>query len=76
MEAAFRGIQKAAELIGITSFFANFVTIAVLMLAWLIVLMALAGKQGLAGLLRKLDRVLPASVSTSPAAPVAAKGRA
>jgi type IV secretion system protein TrbL len=33
-------LEKAGELIGITSFFANFVTIAVLMLAWLIVLMA------------------------------------
>lgn len=33
-------IEQAGELIGITSFFANFVTIAVLMLAWLIVLIA------------------------------------
>ena len=33
-------LEKAGELIGITSFFANFVTIAVLMLAWLIVLLA------------------------------------
>jgi type IV secretion system protein TrbL len=33
-------IEKAGELIGITSFFTNFVTIAVLMLAWLIVLLA------------------------------------
>ena len=31
---------KAGELIGITSFFTNFVTIVVLMLAWLIVLLA------------------------------------
>jgi len=42
----------------------------------LIVLMALAGKQGLAGLLRKLDRGRPARASSSPATPVAAKGRA
>jgi type IV secretion system protein TrbL len=33
-------IEKAGELIGITTFFSNFVTIAVLMLAWLIVLLA------------------------------------
>jgi type IV secretion system protein TrbL len=33
-------LEKAGELIGITSFFSNFVTIAVLMLAWLIVLLA------------------------------------
>ena len=33
-------LEKAGELIGITTFFANFVTIAVLMLAWLIVLLA------------------------------------
>ena len=33
-------LEQAGELIGITSFFANFVTIAVLMLAWLIVLIA------------------------------------
>lgn len=33
-------IEKAGELIGITSFFTNFVTIVVLMLAWLIVLIA------------------------------------
>jgi type IV secretion system protein TrbL len=33
-------LEKAGELIGITSFFTNFVTIAVLMLAWLIVLLA------------------------------------
>src|SRR6516164_2339877 len=33
-------LEKAGELIGVTSFFANFVTIAVLMLAWLIVLLA------------------------------------
>ena len=33
-------IEKAGELIGITSFFTNFVTISVLMLAWLIVLLA------------------------------------
>jgi type IV secretion system protein TrbL len=33
-------LEKAAELIGITTFFSNFVTIAVLMLAWLIVLLA------------------------------------
>lgn len=33
-------LEQAGELIGITSFFANFVTIAVLMLAWLIVLFA------------------------------------
>ena len=33
-------LDKAGELIGVTSFFANFVTIAVLMLAWLIVLLA------------------------------------
>jgi P-type conjugative transfer protein TrbL len=31
-------LEQAGKLIGITSFFANFVTIAVLMLAWLIVL--------------------------------------
>ena len=33
-------LDKAGELVGVTSFFANFVTIAVLMLAWLIVLLA------------------------------------
>ena len=33
-------LEEAGELIGITTFFANFVTIAVLMLAWLIVLLA------------------------------------
>jgi type IV secretion system protein TrbL len=33
-------IEKAGELIGVTSFFTNFVTIVVLMLAWLIVLLA------------------------------------
>jgi type IV secretion system protein TrbL len=33
-------LEQAGQLIGITSFFANFVTIAVLMLAWLIVLLA------------------------------------
>jgi type IV secretion system protein TrbL len=33
-------IEKAGELIGITTFFSNFVTIVVLMLAWLIVLLA------------------------------------
>ena len=33
-------IEKAGELIGITTFFSNFVTIAVLMLAWVIVLLA------------------------------------
>ena len=33
-------LEAAGELIGITTFFANFVTIAVLMLAWLIVLIA------------------------------------
>ena len=33
-------LEKAGELIGITSFFSNFVTIAVLMLAWVIVLLA------------------------------------
>ncbi|HEX2337825.1 MAG TPA: type IV secretion system protein, partial [Hyphomicrobiaceae bacterium] len=33
-------LEAAGELIGITSFFSNFVTIAVLMLAWLIVLIA------------------------------------
>ncbi|MGE0854042.1 MAG: P-type conjugative transfer protein TrbL [Hyphomicrobiaceae bacterium] len=33
-------LEKAGELIGITTFFSNFVTIAVLMLAWLIVLLA------------------------------------
>ena len=33
-------LEKAGELIGITSFFSNFVTITVLMLAWLIVLLA------------------------------------
>ena len=33
-------LEAAGELIGITSFFANFVTIAVLMLSWLIVLIA------------------------------------
>jgi type IV secretion system protein TrbL len=33
-------IEKAGELIGITTFFSNFVTIAVLLLAWVIVLLA------------------------------------
>ena len=33
-------LEKAGELIGITSFFSNFVTIVVLLLAWLIVLLA------------------------------------
>jgi type IV secretion system protein TrbL len=33
-------IEKAGELIGITTFFSNFVTIVVLLLAWLIVLLA------------------------------------
>src|SRR5262249_23403323 len=33
-------LEKAGELIGITSFFTNFVTIVVLILAWLIVLLA------------------------------------
>ena len=33
-------LEKAGELVGITTFFSNFVTIAVLMLAWLIVLLA------------------------------------
>ena len=33
-------LEKAGELIGFTTFFTNFVTIAVLMLAWLIVLLA------------------------------------
>ena len=33
-------LETAGELIGITTFFSNFVTIAVLMLAWLIVLIA------------------------------------
>jgi type IV secretion system protein TrbL len=33
-------LEKAGELIGITTFFSNFVTIAVLMLAWVIVLLA------------------------------------
>ncbi len=33
-------LEAAGELVGLTSFFANFVTIAVLMLAWLIVLIA------------------------------------
>jgi type IV secretion system protein TrbL len=33
-------LEKAGELIGITTFFSNFVTIVVLMLAWLIVLLA------------------------------------
>ncbi|HEY7085299.1 MAG TPA: P-type conjugative transfer protein TrbL [Hyphomicrobiaceae bacterium] len=33
-------LEKAGELFGITSFFTNFVTIVVLMLAWLIVLLA------------------------------------
>ncbi len=33
-------LEKAGELIGFTSFFTNFVTIVVLMLAWLIVLLA------------------------------------
>jgi type IV secretion system protein TrbL len=33
-------LEKAGELMGITSFFTNFVTIAVLMFAWLIVLIA------------------------------------
>ncbi len=38
--AAKQLLEKAGEPIGITSFFTNFVTIAVLMLAWLIVLLA------------------------------------
>jgi type IV secretion system protein TrbL len=33
-------LEAAGELVGITAFFANFVTIAVLLLAWLIVLLA------------------------------------
>lgn len=33
-------LEKAGELMGFTTFFANFVTIAVLMLAWVIVLLA------------------------------------
>ncbi|MCL4765406.1 MAG: P-type conjugative transfer protein TrbL [Hyphomicrobiaceae bacterium] len=33
-------LEKAGELIGVTTFFANFVTIAVLMLAWVVVLLA------------------------------------
>lgn len=33
-------LEKAGELMGFTTFFSNFVTIAVLMLAWLIVLLA------------------------------------
>jgi type IV secretion system protein TrbL len=33
-------IEKAGELIGVTTFFSNFVTIVVLLLAWLIVLLA------------------------------------
>jgi type IV secretion system protein TrbL len=33
-------LEKAGELIGVTAFFTNFVTIVVLMLAWLIVLLA------------------------------------
>jgi type IV secretion system protein TrbL len=33
-------LEKAGELIGITTFFSNFVTIAVLLLAWVIVLLA------------------------------------
>jgi type IV secretion system protein TrbL len=33
-------LEKAGELIGLTTFFSNFVTIAVLMLAWVIVLLA------------------------------------
>ena len=33
-------LEKAGELIGITTFFSNFVTIAVLLLGWLIVLLA------------------------------------
>jgi type IV secretion system protein TrbL len=33
-------LEKAGELMGITTFFSNFVTIAVLMLAWVIVLLA------------------------------------
>ena len=33
-------LEKAGELIGITAFFTNFVTIVVLLLAWLIVLLA------------------------------------
>src|SRR5215510_869806 len=33
-------LEKAGELIGVTSFFTNFVTIVVLLLAWLIVLLA------------------------------------
>src|SRR5262245_46453677 len=38
--ASRRLLEKAGELVGITSFFTNFVTIVVLMLAWLIVLLA------------------------------------
>src|SRR5262249_44966395 len=33
-------LEKAGELVGVTSFFTNFVTIAVLMLSWLITLLA------------------------------------
>jgi type IV secretion system protein TrbL len=33
-------LEKAGELIGVTTFFSNFVTIAVLLLAWVIVLLA------------------------------------
>src|SRR5262249_56274835 len=33
-------LEAAGELVGITAFFANFITIAVLLLAWLIVLIA------------------------------------
>jgi type IV secretion system protein TrbL len=33
-------LEKAGELVGVTSFFSNFVTIVVLMLSWLIVLLA------------------------------------
>ena len=36
-------LEKAGELIGITTFFPNFVTIAVLLLGWLIVLLAFFG---------------------------------
>ena len=42
----------------------------------LIVLMALAGKQGLVGLLQRLDRTRTVGVPTSPAAPASAKGHA
>lgn len=39
-EAARPLLQEAGELVGFTSFFSNFVTIVVLLLAWLIVLLA------------------------------------